>query len=49
VGFENSLWNADGGVARDNAERVAAIASIAADAGRPLASTRQAKTILGVA
>lgn len=49
VGFENSLWNAGGGVARDNAERVAAIASIAADAGRPLASTRQAKTILGIA
>ncbi len=27
VGFENSLYNADGTVARDNAERVAEIAS----------------------
>lgn len=28
VGFENSLWNADGSLARDNAERVAAIAAV---------------------
>ncbi len=28
VGFENSLWNADGSLARDNAERVAAIAAL---------------------
>lgn len=28
VGFENSLWNADGSLARDNAERVAAIATL---------------------
>jgi len=28
VGFENSLWNADGALARDNAERVAAIAAL---------------------
>lgn len=27
VGFENSLWNADGSLARDNAERVAEIVS----------------------
>ena len=27
VGFENSLWNADGTIARDNAERVAAVRS----------------------
>jgi uncharacterized protein (DUF849 family) len=47
VGFENSLWNADGRIARDNAERVAAIASIARTAGRPLASARQARAILG--
>lgn len=48
IGFENSLWNADGGVACDNAERVAAIAGIAASTGRPLASTGQARAILGV-
>lgn len=30
VGFENSLWHADGSVAQNNAERVAAIAEIAA-------------------
>ncbi|QKV20648.1 3-keto-5-aminohexanoate cleavage protein [Oricola thermophila] len=29
VGFENSLWNADGSVAADNAERVSAIAAVA--------------------
>jgi 3-keto-5-aminohexanoate cleavage enzyme len=28
VGFENSLWNADGSVAADNAERVRAVASL---------------------
>ncbi|MDX8502442.1 3-keto-5-aminohexanoate cleavage protein [Mesorhizobium sp. VK4C] len=49
VGFENSLWNADGGVARDNAERVAAIADVAANTGRPLASALQARAILGIA
>ncbi len=27
VGFENSIWNADGSVARDNAERVAEVAT----------------------
>ncbi len=30
VGFENSLWNADGSLASDNAERVAAVAAMAA-------------------
>lgn len=29
VGFENSLWNADGSLAKDNAERVSAIAELA--------------------
>ncbi len=29
VGFENSLWNADGSLARDNAERVAEIVRVA--------------------
>ncbi|MDX8534206.1 3-keto-5-aminohexanoate cleavage protein [Mesorhizobium sp. VK25A] len=49
VGFENSLWNADGAMARDNAERVAAIARVADNAGRPLASAQQARAILGIA
>ncbi len=30
VGFENSVWNADGSVARDNAERVAEVAALLA-------------------
>jgi uncharacterized protein (DUF849 family) len=47
VGFENSLKNEDGRIARDNAERVATIAGIAKTAGRPLASARQARAILG--
>jgi uncharacterized protein (DUF849 family) len=47
VGFENSLRNEDGRIARDNAERVATIAGIAKTAGRPLASARQARAILG--
>lgn len=34
VGFENSLWNADGSVAADNAERVARMAAIATALGR---------------
>ncbi|MEI5676768.1 MULTISPECIES: 3-keto-5-aminohexanoate cleavage protein [Mesorhizobium] len=34
VGFENSLWNADGGIAASNEERVAEIHRIAADLGR---------------
>jgi len=33
VGFENSLWNSDGSTARDNAERVAEIASICGRTG----------------
>ncbi len=33
VGFENSLWHADGSVASDNAERVARIAGIASELG----------------
>ncbi|KGM31415.1 beta-keto acid cleavage family enzyme [Inquilinus limosus] len=48
VGFENSLWHADGRIARDNAERVAAIAGLAREAGRPLASGPQARAILGM-
>ncbi len=48
IGFENSLWNADGTVARDNAERVATIADISGKAGRPLASVEQGRVILGI-
>ena len=36
VGFENSLWNADGSVAADNAERVARMAAIAGALGRQI-------------
>lgn len=36
VGFENSLWNADGSLARDNAERVAEVVTALAAAGQTL-------------
>jgi len=49
VGFENSLWHADGRIARDNAERVATIAGIAERVGRPLATAHQARLLLGIA
>lgn len=49
VGFENSLWNADGSIARDNAERVSAIAAEARRIGRRIASAAEAGRILGVA
>lgn len=48
VGFENSLWNADGTTARDNAERVAAVAEIARIKGRRLATAAQARELLGI-
>ncbi|MCW6511187.1 BKACE family enzyme [Lichenifustis flavocetrariae] len=47
VGFENSLLHADGRVAADNRERVAAIATLARGMGRPLAFGAQAAAILG--
>lgn len=49
VGFENSLWNADGSIGRSNGERVAAIAAAAKRAGRPIASVTEARAILGIA
>ncbi|WP_411970958.1 3-keto-5-aminohexanoate cleavage protein [Mesorhizobium sp. BR1-1-2] len=49
VGFENSLWHADGSLARDNAERVAAIVEAAGRTGRSIASAAQAFDILGIA
>jgi len=48
VGFENSLWNTDGSVASDNAERVAAIVALARRAGRNVASAMEARRILGL-
>ncbi len=36
VGFENSLWNTDGSLARDNAERVAEVVAALAASGQTL-------------
>jgi 3-keto-5-aminohexanoate cleavage enzyme len=47
VGFENSLWRADGGRAADNAERVAALSDIAAVLGRPRATAEAVLRLLG--
>lgn len=49
VGFENSLWHADGRLAADNAERVAAIADAARRLGRRPVSGAAARRILNVA
>lgn len=48
VGFENSLWHADGRVATDNAERVAAIAEKARRLGRQPVSGEAARRILDI-
>ncbi|MBV6656427.1 MAG: 3-keto-5-aminohexanoate cleavage protein [Devosiaceae bacterium] len=48
VGFENSLWHADGTMAANNADRVAAIASLARAMGRRAASPAEARTRLGL-
>jgi uncharacterized protein (DUF849 family) len=48
VGFENSLWNADDSLARNNAERVAAMVGVAAHAGRSIASIAEARAILEI-
>jgi 3-keto-5-aminohexanoate cleavage enzyme len=48
VGFENSLWHEDGGVAVDNAERVAAIADVARELGRTPVDGAAARAVLGV-
>lgn len=47
VGFENAIVDADGRLARDNAERVAMIAALAAKHGRAIASPHEAADILG--
>lgn len=49
VGFENSLWHADGTVATDNAQRVAVIEGIAATLARPRADPAMALAVLGAA
>ncbi|WP_179145430.1 3-keto-5-aminohexanoate cleavage protein [Rhizobium sp. RU36D] len=47
VGFENSLVNTSGALASSNAERVATIADLCRDRGRPIATPTQALEILG--
>lgn len=47
VGFENSLVNPSGLPALSNAERVACIADLCRDIGRPIATLSQAPGILG--
>jgi 3-keto-5-aminohexanoate cleavage enzyme len=46
VGFENSLWHADGSLAASNAERVARIAEGARLIGRPLADIEATRALL---
>jgi len=47
IGFENSLWNADGSVASDNAERVADLSKALVFLQRPLADRDQVLAVLG--
>lgn len=47
VGFENAIVDADGKPARDNAERVAMVAALAAKHGRSVASSQESADILG--
>ncbi|MDF0603943.1 3-keto-5-aminohexanoate cleavage protein [Psychromarinibacter sp. C21-152] len=47
VGFENAFADADGKLARDNAERVRLVAALAAKHGRPLADAAGSATVLG--
>ncbi|WP_282608699.1 3-keto-5-aminohexanoate cleavage protein [Pelagibius sp. Alg239-R121] len=47
VGFENSLWHADGEVAKSNAERVHVIAAIAKRLGRGGQTVEGASGVLG--
>lgn len=48
VGFENAVVDAAGKVARDNAERVALVAGLAARHGRPLAGADRCAQLLGM-
>ncbi|MEM6712212.1 MAG: 3-keto-5-aminohexanoate cleavage protein [Pseudomonadota bacterium] len=47
IGFENSLWHADGHVAQDNAERVSAICALADQLGLSPASPSDVAARLG--
>ena len=47
IGFENSLWNADGSLAADNAARVSDLNTALAFLQRPLATRDQALAVLG--
>ena len=48
VGFENNLLRPDGAPAVSNAAQVAHVRALVADAGRPLASPAEARTIYGL-
>jgi len=48
VGFENAIVNASGRPARDNAERVALVADLAAHYARPLADANRCAQLLGM-
>ena len=48
VGFENSLWNADGSLAKSNDERVAAISGISSLLARGNGQPANAAAILGI-
>lgn len=47
VGFENAITDAEGRPARDNAQRVALVAEIAARVGRPIAGPEFTREVLG--
>ena len=47
IGFENSLWNADGSLASDNGARVSELCKALAFLHRPLANRDRALKVLG--
>ncbi len=46
IGFENNLWRADGSVARDNADQIAAFRAIAESLGLSVADPAAARALL---
>lgn len=48
VGFEDNIYYSKGVVAKSNAELVARIARIAAEVGRPVATPKEARALLGI-
>jgi uncharacterized protein (DUF849 family) len=48
VGFENSIVDCDGNIARDNADQVAKAAAMASRLGRPLLKGKEARALLGI-